>query len=295
MWKRTATSTTAPATPFVGLGGVDVSATQPNAADLKQYSVKVKETLVPDEIAKTVDALKSHVRAQKTLSSDIAGTLTSNLLNVSHGINHIQWALQEISNSVDTNYRQIKLLRKETAKTIQAVEIAQRTQKNTSAGHQLENMAAFQFFQSMVTKNEQDLINFRQQISLTEHHMRAVVNPQTVSPDDLKRGFRQIHESFVSLAGCLHELHQKVETQKEQFLNLRKYRLRDTTNVFAKIDNPESKFDSMDINCGPTPFSDMSALSAFGKSFGKTSAGAADASGKAAAADVVGLDSLIKN
>uniref|UniRef100_A0A034VFG8 Putative nucleoporin Nup58 n=1 Tax=Bactrocera dorsalis TaxID=27457 RepID=A0A034VFG8_BACDO len=273
MWKPTATSTTATATPFVGLGGVDVSSTQPKAGDLKQDSVKIKETIVPDEIAKTVDALKTHIKGQKTLSSDIGRTSTSKLSNVSNEISNIQWALQEISNSVDTNYKQIKLLRKETSKTIQAVEMAQRTQ-DTPAGLQFENTAPFQFFLSLVAKYEQDLINFRQQIALTEHHMRSITNPQTVSPDDLKRGFRQINESFISLAGRLHELHQKVETQKEQFLNLRKYRLRDTTNVFAKIDNPESKVDTTNITCGPTPFSNISAMSAFGKSFNNASAAA---------------------
>ncbi|XP_067628354.1 nuclear pore complex protein Nup58 [Eurosta solidaginis] len=274
LWKPTTTSTTSSNTPFIGLGGVDMSATQPKAGDLKQDSVKVKETLVPDEIAKTVDALKSHIKAQKTLSSDIGRTSTSKLSNVSNEINNIQWALQEISNSVNTNYKQIKLLRKETSKTIQAVEMAQRTQ-DTPAGLQFENTAPFQFFQSLVAKYEQDLINFRQQIALTEHHMHSLTNPQTVSPDDLKRGFRQINESFISLAGRLHELHQKVEAQKEQFLNLRKYRLRDTTNVFAKIDNPDSKHDTTSITCGPTPFSNISAMSAFGKSFNNASAAAA--------------------
>lgn len=283
MWKPTATLTTATATPFVGLGGVDVSSTQPKAGDLKQDSVKIKETIVPDEIAKTVDALKSHIKGQKTLSSDIGRTSTSRLSNVSNEINNIQWALQEISNSVDTNYKQIKLLRKETSKTIQAVEMAQRTQ-DTPAGLQFENTAPFQFFLSLVAKYEQDLINFRQQIALTEHHMRSLTNPQTVSPDDLKRGFRQINESFISLAGRLHELHQKVETQKEQFLNLRKYRLRDTTNVFAKIDNPEIKVDTTNITCGPTPFSNISAMSAFGKSFNSASAAAAGRNGTTAAA-----------
>ncbi|CAD6992008.1 unnamed protein product [Ceratitis capitata] len=283
MWKPTSTSTTATATPFVGLGGVDVSATQPKAGDLKQDNVKVKETLVPDEIAKTVDALKSHIKAQKTLSSDIGRTSTSKLSNVSNEINNIQWALQEISNSVNTNYKQIKLLRKETSRTIQAVEMAQRTQ-DTPAGLQFENTAPFQFFLSLVAKYEQDLINFRQQIALTEHHMRSLTNPQAVSPDDLKRGFRQINESFISLAGRLHELHQKVETQKEQYLNLRKYRLRDTTNVFAKIDNPENKIDTTNITCGPTPFSNISAMSAFGKSFNNSAAVAPGGSGTAATA-----------
>ncbi|KAI8129263.1 putative nucleoporin Nup58 [Lucilia cuprina] len=271
--KPLTTTTAAPATapaPFVGLGGLDVSASKPKAGDSKQ-DIKVKETQVPEEIAKTVDALKTHIKTQKTLSSDIGRTSTSKLTNVSGEIMNLQWALQEISNSVEANYNHIKLLRKETSKTIQSVEMAQRTQ-DTPVGLQFENNAPFQFFQYLVAKYEQDLINFRQQIALTERHMHSLTNPQNVSPDDLKRGFRQINESFISLAGRLHEIHQKVEAQKDQYLNLRKYRLRDNTNVFAQLDNPESKVDTTRITAGPTPFSNITAISNFGKSFTNSSA-----------------------
>lgn len=226
----------------------------------------MKETQVPEEIAKTVDALKTYIKAQKTVSSDIGRTSTSKLSSVSSDIINLQWSLQEISNTVETNYNQIKLLRKETSKTIQCVEMAQRTQ-DTPAGLQFENTAPFQYFQNLVQKYEQDLINFRQQISLTEKHMHSLTNPQNVSPEDLKRGFQQINESFISLAGRLHEIHQKVDAQKEQFLNLRKYRLRDTTNVFANLDNPEVKVDTTRVTSGPTPFSNISAMSSFSKSF----------------------------
>lgn len=261
----TAATSTAP-TPFVGLGGIDVSSNKPKPGESKQ-DIKVKETQVPDEIVRTVDALKTYIKTQKTLSSDIGRTSTSKLTNVSGEIMNLQWALQEIANSVEANYNQIKLLRKETSKTIQSVEMAQRTQ-DTPVGLQFENNAPFQFFQNLVAKYEHDLINFRQQIALTERHMHSITNPQNVAPEDLKRGFQQINESFISLAGRLHEIHQKVEAQKEQYLNLRKYRLRDNTDVFAKLDNPEVKVDTSRITAGPTPFSNITAISNFGKSFG---------------------------
>ncbi|XP_075145938.1 nuclear pore complex protein Nup58 [Haematobia irritans] len=263
----TAATATAP-TPFVGLGGIDVSSNKPKPGESKQ-DIKVKETQVPDEIARTVDALKTHIKTQKTLSSDIGRTSTSKLTNVSGEIMNLQWALQEIANSVEANYNQIKLLRKETSKTIQSVEMAQRTQ-DTPVGLQFENNAPFQFFQNLVAKYEHDLINFRQQIALTERHMHSLTNPQNVAPEDLKRGFQQINESFISLAGRLHEIHQKVEAQKEQYLNLRKYRLRDNTDVFAKLDKPETKVDTSRITAGPTPFSNITAISNFGKSFGNS-------------------------
>lgn len=263
----TAATATAP-TPFVGLGGIDVSSNKPKPGESKQ-DIKVKETQVPDEIARTVDSLKTYIKTQKTLSSDIGRTSTSKLTNVSSEIMNLQWALQEIANSVEANYNQIKLLRKETSKTIQSVEMAQRTQ-DTPVGLQFENDAPFQFFQNLVAKYEHDLINFRQQIALTERHMHSLTNPQNVAPEDLKRGFQQINESFISLAGRLHELHQKVEAQKEQYLNLRKYRLRDNTDVFAKLEKPETKADTSRITAGPTPFSNITAISNFGKSFGNS-------------------------
>lgn len=257
---------------FVGLGGIDVSATQPKLGDNKQDGIKIKETQVPDEIVKTVDALKSHIKQQKTISSDIGRTSTSKLSNVSHEIINLRWVLQNVANSVDSNNRQIKQLRSETAKAIQSLEMAQRTQ-DTSAGLQFENSAPFQYFQCLVAKYEEDLISFRQQIALTESHMHALANPQSISPDDLKRGFRQLNESFISLAGRLHELHQRVEEQKEHFLNLRRYRLRDATNVFAHIDNPPVQLNEPQrITSGPTPFSSISAISTLNKSYAAATA-----------------------
>lgn len=260
-------STTLSATsssPFVGLGGLDVASSQPKSGESKQDNVKVKETLVPEEIAKTIEVLKTHIKNQKSLSSDIGRASVSKLSNVSGEILSFQCSLQEISNTVETNYSQIKLLRKETSRVMQTAEMAQRTQ-DTPAGLQFENSAPFQLFQNLVLKYETDLMNFRNQIALTEKHMRSLTAPQAVSPDDLKRGFKQINESFVSLAGRLHELHQKVEVHKEQFLNLRKYRLRDSTNVFSKLDSVEPDMNTSKITSGPTPFSNMGGISALGK------------------------------
>lgn len=52
-------------------------------------------------------------------------------------------------------------------------------------------------------------------------------------------GIRRMHESLVALAGRLQAVHTQVDAQKEQYLNLRKYVLKDPTNVF---DTPSRKY-----------------------------------------------------
>ena len=256
-------TTAAPATswPFLSLGGVHISTIQPKIDDPKQQ-IMIKETQVPEEIAKRVDALITQMQIQKTMLSDIGSTSTTKLANVSDDIKNLQGALQDIVKSVEATYKKIKLLRQENNKIIPSVEMVQSTQ-NTPSGLQLENIGPFQYFQNLVAKYEKDFISFRQQFEITERHMHSLTNPQTISPEDLKRAFQQIHESFTSLAGQLYEIHQKIEAQKQQYLNLRKHRLGDSTNVFEKLDQPEPKTDGHRISPGPSPFS----MSCLGRTF----------------------------
>lgn len=76
---------------------------------------------------------------------------------------------------------------------------------------------------------------------------------------------RRLHDTFVALAGRLHSVHTQVESHKEQYLNLRKYILKDPTNIFLKPENKEeealeSVLKGLSTNktvSGPTPFSSL--------------------------------------
>lgn len=82
---------------------------------------------------------------------------------------------------------------------------------------------------------------------------------------ELSVGMRKLHETFVALAGRLQSVHTQVESQKEQYLNLRKYILKDPTNIFLKptkeIKTIEATLQSFNNNniSGPTPFSSLGA------------------------------------
>lgn len=78
---------------------------------------------------------------------------------------------------------------------------------------------------------------------------------------ELALTMRRLHDSFIALAGRLQTVHNSVETQKEQYLNLRKYFLKDSTNVFEELakKSPSGGFkpvvSGVKISPGPTPFS----------------------------------------
>lgn len=60
----------------------------------------------------------------------------------------------------------------------------------------------------------------------------------------------------MAVAGRLQGVHAKVQQQKEQYLNFRKYVLKDNSNVFdnIKVNSKSSRNKIGKITSGPTPF-----------------------------------------
>lgn len=246
--------TTQPSTnTFVGLGGIDMSASQQQKV-LKEGKVEVaKETHVPGQIVQSIEDFKTYVKNQKTISSEIARSSDRKLKTVTDEIQRMNCVLQEASNNIDNNNSALRHLRNETAKVIENADMAQRTHE-TPAALQFENVMPQIYFKDLIHKYETDLLNLKQQVELTEKHLQSLANPQMFSAEDLKKGLQQLYESFIALAGRLQEAHSKVETQKTKYLELRKVMLRDTTNVFEEKESTSGNKDSKN-QYGPNAFS----------------------------------------
>uniref|UniRef100_A0A336LNG8 CSON013218 protein n=1 Tax=Culicoides sonorensis TaxID=179676 RepID=A0A336LNG8_CULSO len=258
----TINTTTVTVSKPVGLGGIDINASLQKPVEGKNDTGKVKENQVPVEIMNTVETLKMHIKQQKSLSSDIARTTTRKMLNVQSDIQDMVWNVQDLANKVQANKAAVKSLRKDTAEVIQHTDMAQRTHE-TPVGLQFENTAPLQYFIELTQKYENDLMTLKNQVELTEKHMISLTNPQSFTPEDLKKGLQQLHETFIALAGRLYASHQKVQAQKEQYLNLRKYLLNDKTDVFgadAETGVNKNSFSSV-VTAGPNPFSTLGNLS----------------------------------
>ncbi|EFN90130.1 Probable nucleoporin Nup58 [Harpegnathos saltator] len=238
-----------------GLGGLDISINNKGLSQGNSSSTAAKENLLPNEFMQTIDKFKDFVKTQKVLSSDIARGSARPLNRCSEDTASLMEILSILSGSVQRDRSFADKLKQDTARALQNAEIAQRTH-DTPPGLQYENNAPLQFFMELVENFEHDLMLFRSQIETTEKHIQAMMAPRTLTPQELTMAMSKLHESLVAVAGRLQSVHAKVQQQKEQYLNFRKYVLKDNTNVFDNIkENSKSNRSSIEkITSGPTPF-----------------------------------------
>ncbi|XP_017756673.1 PREDICTED: nucleoporin p58/p45-like isoform X3 [Eufriesea mexicana] len=252
----TGTTTTTTSTTNKGLGGLDVYSSNKGLSQGNINPAAVKENIWPPELLQTVEKFKEFVKEQKVLSSDIARGSARPLNRCAEDTASLMELLTTLAGSVQRDRSAADKLKQDTAKALQNAEIAQRTH-DTPAGLQYENNAPLLFFMELADNFEHDLMLFRSQIETTEKHIQTMMTPKTLTPQELSMAMSKLHESLVAVAGKLQGVHSKVQQQKEQYLNFRKYVLKDNTNVFEdiKVDGKTSRNSIGKITSGPTPFS----------------------------------------
>ncbi|KOC61149.1 Nucleoporin p58/p45, partial [Habropoda laboriosa] len=238
-----------------GLGGLDVSVSNKGLSQGSSSLAAAKENIWPPKLLQTIDEFKEFVKEQKVLSSDIARGSARPLNRCAEDTASLMELLTTLAGSVQRDRSSADKLKQDTAKALQNSEIAQRTH-DTPPGLQYENNAPLLFFMELADCFEHDLMLFRSQIETTEKHIQTMMTPKTLTPQELTMAMSKLHESLVAVAGKLQGVHSKVQQQKEQYLNFRKYVLKDNTNIFEdiKADGKTSRNSIGKITSGPTPF-----------------------------------------
>ncbi|CAH2088092.1 unnamed protein product [Euphydryas editha] len=221
------TTTTAGAltTTNFGLGGATQQGTNnTTAADGK--SEPPKQTKLPNEISTTVESFKEFVKKQKSLSSDVMRVSIKPLHKVGREAEATLRAVVALRGECGRARAQSRRLRAAAAAALAAAESAARD----PPGIELEGLTPPNYVKDLIEELEQHLITFRRQMDVADKQMQS--SPKLLTEQELTLGIRRMHESLVALAGRLQAVHTQVEAQKEQYLNLRKYILKDPTNVF---------------------------------------------------------------
>ncbi|PNF35765.1 hypothetical protein B7P43_G12235 [Cryptotermes secundus] len=265
------TSVPSTTTTSIGLGGVDASQTKPGLAGVspgRPDAKAVKENQIPNEILQTIEMFKNFVKTQKGQSSDIARGSIKPLHKVQEDTESLKQMLAGLTSGLQRNGALADKLKADTAKCLHHAEMAQWAHE-TPPGLQYDNVAPIEYFTELVAGFERDMQVFRQEIENTEKHIQSLSQPMALAPQELALAMKRLHDSFVALAGRLQTVHNSVETQKEQYLNLRKYFLKDSTNVFEESAKKSAggvikPNNGTNVSPGPTPFSVLGSQHGFG-------------------------------
>ncbi|CAG4938050.1 unnamed protein product [Parnassius apollo] len=227
------------ATPSLGLGGVAPTGTgTANSTTGDGKTEPPKQTKLPNEISTLVDSFKEFVKKQKSLSSEVMRVSIKPLHKVGREAEATLRAALALRGETNKARAQSRRLRAAAADALAAAEAAARD----PPGAELEGSAPPKYIKELIAELEQQLIAFRRQMDVADKQMQA--SPKLLTEQELTLGIRRMHESLVALAGRLQAVHTQVEAQKEQYLNLRKYILKDPTNVFDRP-SPSASLDQI--------------------------------------------------
>ncbi|XP_037087875.1 nucleoporin p58/p45-like [Pollicipes pollicipes] len=231
----------AAATPFVGLGGKQLQlgpgGTVVSTGGLstnfgKADGKSAKETPVPDEVAQTVAAFQKHVQEQKSEYEQISRHSWAPVQRVREETGALRQLLAAVEASVQRHATAVSKHKHDVGEALKSAEVAQRTSE-ISPGLQYENLAPQELFERLVQQYEASMVTYKRQIDQLERLLAASDGASFVSPEELMSAIRQLHETFVWLAGHLQTVHEKVQVLKDHYLAYRRSMGGDIADVFG--------------------------------------------------------------
>ncbi|XP_068907235.1 nuclear pore complex protein Nup58-like isoform X2 [Tenebrio molitor] len=260
------TAATAAPQQNVGLGGVPSTQSKGGSGAAAQKELPPKEQLLPNEFAHLVEQFKNVVQEEKNRSSDVARCSVKEFRKVETELDSLNHQFNQVENQLLNNRNLAEQLKYDTAKGLQHVEMAQRTQ-DTPPSLQYDNTAPLQFFLDLADNFEREMQILKLKIDNTEKFVKKCNEPNLLTSQDLALGLRRLHETFVALAGRMQSVHSQVEAQKEVFLSLRKQAIKDNINPFEKMDKSAEAMNLVmrhamraappALASGPTPFNSV--------------------------------------
>ncbi|CAB4069607.1 NUPL1 [Lepeophtheirus salmonis] len=235
----------------LGLGGTTNSSSGGSNESNKNDIKALKETHIPNEILSTVDEFKKLVKEERNISSDIAHISSRIHDKIKSETEALVRLVSILSSGIKKNKAALDKLKLEAAQELRNAEIAQRT-KDTPGALQYENVAPYEYFSRLVSNFENDMLKYRQQIDETEQHLHASASSAALSPEDLSKAIRKIHEAFTSLAGRYQHIHDCIQEQKTLYVKLHRQIYGVSTDLF---DSSKPKLVKRIMTMeGPSPF-----------------------------------------
>ncbi|CAL1536600.1 unnamed protein product [Lymnaea stagnalis] len=248
-----------PTTTTTGLGGVDpntvLKSGHNSGAGAASDGKTPKEVELPEPLAATVEPLLKYMKEEKAVREDIARMSSKPMIKVQEDVTALRQLLSVVANGLQRNACSVEKLKQEITQKLKNAEMAQRT-RDIPAGLQYENTAPTEYFQHLVEEFEERMVTYRQQIETLDNHLAALHQPNPHTPSEVLSLLKKLHETFISLAAQLQQVHEAVKSQKEQFLTYRRVFHGDSKNIFHKptpVIKATKRTQFLDL-AGPSPF-----------------------------------------
>jgi len=218
-------STTSTTTTISGLGGNTTgggilgasSGPQTVTEENKSDGTAGKETPIPAELSAVVESLKSFIKEEKSLSSEVSHTTNKQIKQIKDDTEALSQMVIGLKSTLQNNRLKLDQLKQTCGQELVNVDICVKT-RDTPASMQYDNVAPLEYFYRLVAQFEQSMLEYRQAIQTAETHLQAMTQGTTgLSPGDIVSAVQRLHQAMTHLAAKYQVLHTTINEYKCQF------------------------------------------------------------------------------